>query len=426
MVCRSASVGLTSMTVAAWPMVGRSGRNPEDVAGLDLAFSTPEQAYRAQVRSWIAANLPAGWGGTFSGPDDLDESARLRQDWERALHQAGYNGVHWPRKYGGQGLDYLHHLIVSEELGRVAVPEPVNIAGMELAGPLILAVGTEEQKRRYLPPILACDEIWCQGFSEPGAGSDLAAIATRAERDGDTWIINGHKIWTSYASVAQWCFLLARTDRDAPRHKGITMFLVPMEVAGLTVAPLEQINGRTEFSELFFDNVRISADSNLGPVNEGWRIANEVLAVERGTNRLYRQARFQNEFEHLLDLALASRQLQGMMAPDGALRQRFARIYARLRIHRLHNLKMISRMDAGEKIGVESSCIKLFWSEMHQELGELGVDVLGPEVALDDALSPAHGRFQEVYLTSRATTIYAGTAQVQRNIIAERLLGLPR
>ena len=393
---------------------------------MDLAFTPGQQEYRAQVRSWIAGNLPAGWGGTFSGPEDIAESARLRQDWERALFKAGYNGVHWPRAYGGQGLDYIHHLIVSEELGRVAAPEPVNIAGMELAGPIILAVGTEEQKQRHLPRIVACDEIWCQGFSEPGAGSDLAALSTRAERIGDSWVISGHKIWTSYASVAQWCFLLARTDKDAPRHKGITMFLVPMEAAGITVKPLEQINGRTEFSELFFDDVRIPAAANLGPVNDGWRVANEVLAVERGTNRLYRQARFQNEFEHLLSSALQTPALRSRLEPHSALRQRFASIYAKLRIHRLHNLKMIGRMDAGEKIGVETSYIKLFWSEMHQELGELALDVLGAEAALNDALSFAEGRFQDVYLTSRATTIYAGTAQVQRNIIAERLLGLPR
>ncbi|GAC1573767.1 MAG: acyl-CoA dehydrogenase [Sphingomicrobium sp.] len=393
---------------------------------MDLAFTPEEDAYRHSLRAWLADNLPEGWGAPFSGPEDLVASARLRQDWEQNLYRAGYNGVHWPKAYGGQGLSYLHHLIVSEELGRVAAPEPVNIAGMELAGPLILAVGSEEQKRRFLPPIVAGKELWCQGFSEPNAGSDLASLTTSALRDGDHWVINGQKIWTSYAIVAQMCFLLARTDRDAPRHKGITMFLVPMGLPGIIVKPLEQINGRSEFSEVFFEDVRIPGDANLGPVNEGWRVANEVLAVERGTNRLYRQARFQNEFEQLLALALATPELRARVVEDGWFRQRLADVYALLRIHRYHNLKMISRMDAGERIGVESSFIKLFWSEMHQKLGQLAMDVLGADAALEDACTYAQGRYQEVYFTSRATTIYAGTAQVQRNIIAERLLGLPR
>ena len=393
---------------------------------MDLAFTPEENAYRQTLRSWLAVNLPEVWGPPFSGPEDLVASARLRQDWEQKLYRAGYNGVHWPKAYGGQGLSYLHHLIVSEELGRVAAPEPVNIAGMELTGPLILAVGSEEQKRRFLPSIIAGEDLWCQGFSEPNAGSDLASLTTHAFRDGDDWVINGQKIWTSYASVAQWCFLLARTDREAARHKGITMFLVPMGLPGIVVKPLEQINGRSEFSEVFFEDVRIPGDANLGPVNEGWRVANEVLAVERGTNRLYRQARFQNEFEQLLGLALATPEVRARVIEDGWFRQRLADVYALLRIHRYHNLKMISRMDAGERIGVESSFIKLFWSETHQKLGQLAMEVLGTDAALEDALTYAHGRYQEVYFTSRATTIYAGTAQVQRNIIAERLLGLPR
>lgn len=393
---------------------------------MDLAFSESEQRYRGKVRAWIKENLPEGWGRTVFDPEDLQESAALRQDWEQRLFRAGYNGVHWPKAYGGQGLSYLHHLIVSEELGRVAAPEPVNIAGMELAGPLILAVGNEEQKRRFLPPMVAGEELWCQGFSEPGAGSDLAALSTSATLVGDEWVINGQKIWTSYASVAQWCFLLARTDKTLPKHKGITMFLVPMGLPGMIVKPLAQINGRSEFSELFFDDVRIPAASNVGEVNEGWRVANQVLAVERGTNRLYRQARFQNEFESLLDLILSRPNLRARVAEDSWFRQQMGEVYALLRIHRYHNLKMISRMDAGEKIGAEASFLKLFWSEMHQKLGKLGIDILGTDAALADEETAGLGRFQDVYLTSRATTIYAGTAQVQRNIIAERLLGMPR
>ncbi len=399
---------------------------PNETQTVDLIFSAKEQQYRLQLRDWLADNLPENWGGDFNGPEDIVESARFRQAWERKLYAAGYNGVHWPQAFGGQQLPFLYHLIVSEELGRVAAPEPVNIAGMELAGPLILAAGDEAQKARFLPPIVSGDEIWCQGFSEPDAGSDLAALRTSAKIDDGAWVINGQKVWTSYAMVAQWCFLLARTDQDAPKHKGITMFLVPMDTPGITVRPLAQITGRSEFSELFFDNVRVSLNSNLGPINAGWRIANEVLAVERATNRLYRQARFQNEFEHLLALSLEKNRQGLKVAENPYFRQRLAEIYAQLRIHRYHNLKLISRMDAGEKIGADSSYLKLFWSEMHQKLGELGLDILGPEAALTDTQSFGGGRFPDVYFTSRANTIYAGTAQVQRNIIAERLLGLPR
>jgi alkylation response protein AidB-like acyl-CoA dehydrogenase len=398
-------------------------------AQMDFGFSPEQQNFRAQVRTWLQTHLPVGWRDKFSGPYDAYEDARLRLQWERTLCGAGYHVVHWPREVGGQGLPYLYHLILNEELGRVGAPEPLNIAGLELSGPLILAAGTPEQQARWLPPIAAAQEMWCQGFTEPDAGSDLAAVKTTATRDGGGWVINGRKIWTSNAHVAQWCCLLARTDASVAKHKGLTVFAVPMDTPGISLTPLRQMDGRNDFCEVQFEQVRIPPDSAVGGVNDGWRVANESVAKERAISRMYRQARFQHEFEHIVHAA--------MMQPTGsdprrrvidneAFRQRMARIQALLRIHRVHNLQTISRLDAGEEIGAESSFIKLLWSEMRQEIGQLGIDVLGIDALFADAPVPGAGRFQEVYFASRADTIFAGTVQIQRTVVAERLLGLPK
>lgn len=396
---------------------------------MDFGFSPEEQAFRAEVRAWLQANLPDGWGGDFAGPQDAIEDARLRQQWERKLHAAGYHVVHWPREVGGKGRPYLYHLILNEELGRVGAPEPLNIAGLELSGPLILAIGTPEQKARWLPAMAQAREVWCQGFTEPEAGSDLAAVKTSAVRDGDDWLLSGRKIWTSQAQVSQWCCVLARTDASVAKHKGLTIFAVPMDAPGVSVTPLDQMNDRNEFSEVLFEQVRIPANCVIGTVNEGWRGANESVAKERAISRMYRQARFQHEFEHIVHTAMRQ-PLAGdpsrRVIDDGAFRQRIARIQSLLRIHRAHNLQTISRLDAGEEIGAESSFIKLHWSEMRQEIGRLGMDVLGPDAQLNDAGIPGAGRFQELYFYSRADTIFAGTVQIQRSVIAERLLGLPK
>lgn len=386
-------------------------------------------SWQAEARAWIAAHLPKDWGGDFAGPRDPVEEAQLRQQWERDLYGAGLHVVHWPSAYGGQGLSYLHHLLLNEALGAVGAPEPLNIAGLELSGPLIMAAGSEAQKSRFLPPMASAREVWCQGFTEPEAGSDLAAIRTTARRDGDSWVIDGRKIWTSQAHVAQWCCLLARTDTAAARHKGLTVFAVPMDTPGVRVTPLAQINERSDFNEVLFDNVRIPLDHAIGPVDDGWRVANESVAKERAIARMYRQARFQHEFEHIVRVA-RQQALPGdprrKVIEDSAFRQRMAGIYALLRIHRAHNLQTISRLEAGEDIGAESSYIKLLWSDMRQQIGALGIDVLGPDAIANDASSPGEAHLQDVYFLSRADTIFAGTAQIQRTVIAERLLGLPR
>jgi alkylation response protein AidB-like acyl-CoA dehydrogenase len=310
-------------------------------------------------------------------------------------------------------------------LGRVGAPEPLNLVGIETAGPMILAVGRPEQKARFLSPIAKGEDIWCQGFTESEAGSDLGALRTTAARDGDSWVINGRKIWTSDAHAASWCLLLARTDPGATRFNGMTVLAVPMDTPGIELRPLTQLTGRADFNEILFDSARIPLDGHIGPVNEGWRVANEAVARERALMRLYRQARFQNEFEHMLRVALGKSRDRAL-AQDGHFRQEVARIYSLLGIHRYHNLKLVSRLEAGETIGAEASFVRLHWSEMRQRIGHLGLEVLGAEAAVDDAETSGEARFQDVYFSSRADTIFAGTSQIQRNVIAERVLGLPR
>jgi len=387
---------------------------------MDIRFTPEQERYRAAVRQWIEKNLPLpSTGNRYRGPEDDDENARYQADWERKLHAAGYSGVAWPKAYGGQGLTLVEHYIVQDELGRAAAPEGINNIGRELVGPIILATGNEEQKRHYIPRILRLDDIWCQGFSEPNAGSDLASVQTRAVRDGEDWLITGQKVWTSYARHSNWCILLVRTDREAPKHKGITLFLVPMDTPGIVIKPLKQITGRSEFNEVFFDDVRVADRFRLGAVNDGWRVANGVLGFERATTRLYRRARFAHELHALIGLleSSGSRRLA-----DAGFRRRLAGIHVALEIVRYHNLKVVSRVANGAGIGPEASLQKLVWSEAHQKLASLAMDAFGEAFATSDAATP----FRDIYLQSRAETIYAGTTEIQRNIIADRVLGLPR
>jgi len=387
---------------------------------VDVSFTPTQHVYRSDMRAWLADNLPADWGGLrFMGPDDDAENARFQIDWERRLYAAGYQGIHWPSIYGGQGLTLMEHLIASEELGRVSAPEGINTLGKELVGPIVLALGTEEQKQHIIPRILRLDDIWCQGFSEPDAGSDLAGLRTRASRDGDHWVINGQKLWTSFAHHANKCILLARTDPEAPKHKGLTLFLLDMKTPGVTVRPLRQITGRSEFNEVFFDSVRIPLDAHLGAVNEGWNAAVGVLSFERATARFYRQSRFMSEFLQLI-ASLKSRPRQ---ASDTAFRQRAGALLAELRMHRLLNLKVVSRVVNGRQIGAEASVVKLFWSEMHQRIMDFASDVFAQDFVLDQ---PEAERFRFLYLHIRGETIYAGTSEIQRSIVGERMLGLGR
>lgn len=391
---------------------------------MDIALTDEQADYREGFRAWLDANLQRDrdWP-VVSGPVDPEPEATFQLAWERKLYAAGYGGIAWPTEYGGQGLGLVEQLIVAEELGLRAAPEGVGIIGTEVAGPLLLAAGTQEQKAHYLPRLLRLDDVWCQGFSESNAGSDLGSLKTRGVRDGDDWIINGQKVWTSHGQHASMCVLLARTDPDAAKHDGLSLFLLDIKAAGVSVRPIVQITGRSEFAEIFLDNVRVSDSNRVGSLNAGWSLAMRVLAEERASTRFHRQGRYIHEFNHLM-LICSQADAQGRRPIDDShVAQRLAEIYADLEILRYHNLKTASLADNGGQIGAEASLVKLHSSEAHQRMSEFALDLLG-DAAM--SASPDAIRWRDIYLQSRSDTIYAGTSEIQRNIIAERLLELPR
>jgi len=393
---------------------------------LDLAFSAAEEAFRAEVRAWLGANLPPGWTGHRDFPTLADEVAFLR-DWQRKLHAGRWVGIHWPRDYGGRGASVVEHYLLQEELAAARAPEIVNRIGVNLVGPTLIAHGSEEQKRRFLPAIMPAEEIWCQLFSEPGAGSDLTALRTRAERRGDGWIVSGQKVWTSYAQFARWGILLARTDPAAPKARGIGYFVCDMRAPGVTVRPLRQMTGSEEFNEVFLEDVFIPRDHLVGAENEGWTIANTTLAHERGTAP--RQLVIHRMLlDDLLRLARDGAGGAGPRRTDPILRQRLARHSIEVTISRLNNWRTLTRLARGQPLGPEASFVKLFWSEMSQRMHETLMELLGPAGLCWQPGPHAveGGRLARAYLYYRAASLFAGTSEIQRNILDERVLGLPR
>jgi len=396
---------------------------------VDFSYSGDELVFRDAIRAWLASNLPPGWGQSRFEPEDEDERARFRLDWEHKLFHGGWNGINWPKKYGGRGATLVEQAIFAEEMALARAPEGLNIIGRNLTGTTLLHHGTEAQRERFLPPILSGDEVWCQGFSEPNAGSDLASVRCLALRDGDHFVVNGQKVWTSFAQYAQWCILLARTDTSLPKHKGISFLLVDMKSPGISIRPLKQISGESEFNETFFDDVRVPVENLVGELNGGWRIAMTTLAYERGPeDTLGRQIRFKQELDRLLVTLAALRRGNGTAIDDPVVRDKLARAVVEVDIMRLNCLRSFSQAIRGKAPGAEASMMKLNWSHMAQNMYETALEALGPEAPLvrGDPLSPAGGRFQLSYLHSRAFTIYSGTSEIQRNIIAERVLGLPK
>lgn len=394
---------------------------------MDLSFNEKQEEYRKHAREWLKNNIPAGWGTPeYEWPEDEDERGRILRNWDRKLFEGGFAGISWPKEYGGQGLTHVEEIIYDEEAGKLNAPGGLNVLGKLLLGPTLLLFGSEEQKKRFLPPLLRGDEVWCQGFSEPNAGSDLAAIQTKAELVDDKWVLNGQKVWTSFAHHADWCFVLARTDNELPKHKGITFFLVPMDSEGITVRPLVQINGNRDFNEVFFDNVSIPKENVVGGVNNGWNVAMGTLGFERGTLALGRQVRFQNEFDAMVRISNSVTKNGEKVSQNSYYRQKMAELYAEIRILRYHGLKTISQLLNEGKLGPEASLQKLFWSTMHSNMGKLGLEILGEEGPYIGKESIGRGVLQEIDFGSRGETIYAGTTQIQKNIIAERVLGMPR
>ncbi len=378
---------------------------------MDLTYTAAEQDFQRELRAWLAANHP---GSAPAGDGEL-ETMLWRQEWQRRLHAAGWAGVHWPREYGGRGATMTESAIFYEELAAAGAPLPANTLGLLLGGPTLMVWGDEAQKERFLPPILSGDELWCQGFSEPDAGSDLAALKTRAVRDGDDWVVTGQKVWTSGAHYASWCMLLARTDFDAPKHKGITWFLLDVRSPGVEIAPLRQITGEAEFNELFLDEVRIPHANVVGGVNNGWKVALTTLMNERAGLAFFLGVGTRQAFDRLV----AELERRGRL-DDPVLRDRLADIHMRLEILRLTSLRGLTATEKYGQPGPEGSLTKWMWSQTNQRLMQLAVDALGPvELA-------AEGEWAYELLRARGNTIEGGTTEILRNIVAERVLGLPR
>ncbi|TML63671.1 MAG: acyl-CoA dehydrogenase [Actinobacteria bacterium] len=370
---------------------------------MDLSFSPDEEAFAADVREWLAANLepPPAFA-------DLDEEVEWGRRWQARLAEGRWVGIHWPREYGGRGAPPVQVAIFNTEYARARAPQPVNRVGINLAGPTLLSHGTDEQKRRWLAPILTAEEIWCQLFSEPGAGSDLASLTTRADATGDGWVLNGQKVWTSYAQYARWGICLARTDPDAPRHKGISYLVVDMQAPGIEIRPLVQITGEADFNEVFLTDVFVPADQLVGDLNQGWAVANTTLAHERGTSFPFKEQVVHEVFlDELYAEAAGAGLLDDLDVADG-----LAQAFVELRVLRLHNWRTLSRLGRGIEPGPESSWVKLAWTDMTQHLSDVALRF--------------GGRWERQWLWSKAASIAGGTSEVQKNIIAERILGLPR
>ena len=381
---------------------------------MDLRFSAEDEAFRAEVRDVLEDGLSGDFAATRGrgGPGDEHALFDERLAWERHLAAHGWTCVGWPKEHGGRGLTLHQQVIFHEEYARARAPGHVGHVGETLLGPTLIAFGSAEQQRRFLPGIVSVTELWCQGYSEPDAGSDLANLKTQAVLDDATgeWVIDGQKVWTSLAHWSDWCFVLARTDRDAPKHKGISYLLVPMRQPGVEIRPINQITGDSEFNEVFFTGARTPADHVVGEVNGGWAVAMGTLAFERGVSTLGQNLAFATEWEEILERARGNGR-----ASDPAVRQRAVELWVRLRLMRLNTLRVMS---AGPVTPPSAMITKLFWATLHRDLGELAVDVIG-DGDPDD-------RLRRLFLFSRADTIYGGSNEVQRNIIGERALGLPR
>jgi len=380
-----------------------------------------DEEFRASVREWLATNLGGDFAGLVGkgGPGREHEFVEQRLAWERRLGEGRWIGLGWPVEDGGRGLPWSQQVIFYEEYARAGAPGRVGHIGEQLLGPALLTFGTQEQKARFLPGILSGTQMWCQGYSEPEAGSDLAAVRTRAELRDKEWHLNGQKVWTSLAHIADWCFVLARTDPEAERHRGLSYLLVPMHQPGVEIRPIVQITGTSEFNEVFFDDARADAEAIVGAPGDGWRVAMGTLGVERGVSTLGQQLGFQREFESVLAQARGNGSIG-----DPDIAGRIADAWIGLQVMRITAESTLGA-PLGTAPGTEASISKLLWATWHQRLGELAVDVAGPSATLtgpDYGLSDA----QRLFLHTRADTIYGGSNEIQRNIIAERGLGLPR
>ncbi len=398
---------------------------------MKLSFSPQDEQFREEIAGWLKDNLC----GEFEklrfrgGPGDEHTFPEERKDWERKLAEGGWTCIGWPEEFGGRGASIEQQVIFHEEYARAGGPGRMGHIGEGLTGPTLIAFGSEAQRERFLPGILAGTEYWCQGYSEPSAGSDLANVKTKARFDEakGKWLINGQKVWTSNAHESEFCFVIARTDPDSAGHKGLGFFLVEMDQPGVEVRPIEQLTGTSEFNEVFFDDAECGAEDIVGAPGDGWKVAMGLLGFERGVSTLGQQMLFQNELDEIVRAAKANGAAQ-----DPVIRQRIADAHVGLRIMRYNSMRTLSgggddgSSPADGSLQKEAMIYKLYWATWHRNLGKLAMDVLGPEAEICEAGPYELSRLQSMYLFTRSDTIYGGTNQIQRNIIAERALGMPR
>ena len=401
---------------------------------MEPTYSDEAEAYREKIQAFLAEHLPAGWEGI--GALSAPEAARFRAEWRSTLAANHLLAASWPVEYGGAGLTALEQVILAEEFYKAGVPvgSDNDVFGIQMVGNTILQWGTDEQKAHFLPRIISGEDLWCQGYSEPNAGSDLGNLGCRAELDGDEWVINGQKIWTSAGHLADWIFVLARTDADVVKHKGISFLLVPMTQPGVEVRPIEMITGDSEFNEVFFTDARCPKENVVGGVNNGWAVAMTLLSYERGEAAATFPIMFRAELDRLAALAHDTGADQ-----DPLIRQRLAWCHSKVEIMRYLGMRTLTKFVNGEHPGPDASIFKLYWSEYHRIVSELAVDILGPEAMVPSGRWPSNA-FQAddvgapndsaswvgTFLIARAGTIYAGTSQIQRNILGEMVLGLPK
>ncbi len=407
--------------------------------GMDLSYPADAEEFRVVIRTWLEEHLPAGWfdEGFEMTPEERKE---FNKTWPQQLFDGGWICASWPQEYGGKGLSILQNVVLNEEFARARAPMRADFFGDTLVGPTILQWGTEEQKKHFLPQILKGQIAWCQGFSEPEAGSDLAGLKTRAELDGDEWVITGQKVWTTQAQYADYCFVLARTDPDVSKHKGISYLLVPMRQDGIEVRPIVQPDGSAEFNEVFFSEARCPRENVVGGVNNGWKVAMTTLGFERGSSATTSYRRFEKEWNQIVEAARANGRID-----DAVVRQRLAAQYTKIQIMRINGLRTLTATLSGRKdagVAALGAMNKMFWSETHRDTMELALDVLGMDGQIltgtaDDEFVAGVGQrsaardypvspMQASFFFSRSETIWGGTAQIQRNIVGERVLGLPK
>jgi alkylation response protein AidB-like acyl-CoA dehydrogenase len=391
---------------------------------MNFEFTPEQEAFRKDVRQWLERNLPDDLRGSAfaSSRADVEEVRKLRA-WQETMAEAGFVGMDWPREFGGRGASLVEMIILYQEMARAESPQLVNRGGVSMLGPTLMKYGTPVQQQRFLPKILTAEELWCQGFSEPNAGSDLANLQTRAVRADDHFIVNGQKVWTSMAHVADWCFLLVRTDPGAAKHKGISFLLVDMKTPGIIVRPLRQMTGEAEFNEVFWDNVRVPAENLVGRLNEGWSVAITTLAYERDLLTHIRQISLKNALHRMIRLARE----HGRSA-DLVVRQKLAGLWIGEQALQMNAYRSLTRILRGGQPGPEGSTSKLYWSQLDQELAQLGSELLGPygQIAEGSPWAVDDGQWEFYALLAQASGIRAGTSEILRNILGERVLGLPK